>query len=167
MKPAKKVKIEQVIKEPNNSSDQMTIEKAMYIGKTEGMALGIITLFQQDLIKKPAEQVVNVERLGLETSNIKQLDTIEAFIDLGLSEEKMVNVLSKYIRGDKSPLYAHLIQDWDDFDDKEYATSEKIKEKLISFKACSGEEVLSILSSDLLENIKSAGESIELVGNNE
>jgi len=102
MKPAKKVKIEQVIKEPNNSSDQMTIEKAMYIGKTEGMALGIITLFQQDLIKKPAEQVVNVERLGLETSNIKQLDTIEAFIDLGLSEEKMVNVLSKYIRGDKS-----------------------------------------------------------------
>ena len=54
-----------------------------------------------------------------------------------------------------------------DFDDKEYATSEKIKEKLISFKACSGEEVLSILSSDLLENIKNAGESIELVGNNE
>ena len=45
MKPAKKVKIEQVIEEPNNSSDQMTIEKAMYIGKTEGMALGIITLF--------------------------------------------------------------------------------------------------------------------------
>jgi hypothetical protein len=174
MKPAKKVKIEQVIEEPNNSSDQMTIEKVMYIGKTEGMALGIITLFQQDLIKKPAEQVVNVERLGLETSNIKQLDTIEAFIDLGLSEEKMVNVLSKYIRGDKSPLYAHLIyerhlrwQDWDDFDDKEYATSEKIKEKLISFKACSGEEVLSILSSDLLENIKNADESIELVGNNE
>ena len=149
------------------SWDQMTIEKAMYIAKTEGMALGIITLFQQDLIKKPAEQVVNVERLGLETSNIKQLDTIEASIALGLSEEKMVNVLSKYIRGDKSPLYAHLIQDCDDFDDKEYATSEKIKEKLISFKACSGEEVLSILSSDLLENIKSAGESIELVGNNE
>ena len=42
-----------------------------------------------------------------------------------------------------------------------------VNQKLISFKACSGEEVLSILSPDLLENIKSAGESIELVGNNE
>ena len=79
-----------------------------------------------------------------------------------LSDEKAADIISKYIRGYKNPLYAHIIyeeyignrwRDWDNFNHKDYAISEKIKEELINSKATSAEEVLSIISSDQLEDI--------------
>ena len=155
-----------------NSVSNMTVEQARYLGKMEGMALGIITLFQQDQIKKPSEQLTNVELLGIDGS----LEAIEAFINLGLSDEKATDVISKYIQGDRNPLYAHILyedhlrwNDWDNIEEKEYAISEDIKEKLIESKASSGEEVLSVLTScnDLKASAPEVEENVELIGSNE
>lgn len=149
------------LKSEQEPPSDMAIEEARHLGKMEGIALGIMVLFRQGQIKKPSEQIVNTELFGVGGLD---LDAIEAFLDLKLSNEEKANIIVKYIQNDETPLYAHILHnrikdgwyendyDWDQAIEEFPIISEEAKDKLIKHGSSSVEKVIAILSQDDVEN---------------
>lgn len=72
-------------------------------GYYKGLAVGIVALFKQDQIKKPAEQIVNYEFFGIENRN--ELEVIDDLLNsCDNNKDDSVKLVTTFLSGNKVKL---------------------------------------------------------------
>lgn len=126
------------------------IKKWKEEGKLEGLAYGVLALFSQNAIKKPAE-MIDGTLLNL-PNDIDSLYLVEEVVDLySNNTQKAIELIIEFLRGNKAVVTANLIKDnylkYQELDDmpESFNVLDKAKKKILTIENPTVEDITSIL----------------------
>lgn len=140
------------IQEPENEfiNREEEIKRWKEEGKIEGLAYGVLALFSQNAIKKPAE-MIDGALLNL-PNDVNSLYLVEELVDLySNNTQKAIELIIEFLRGNRAVVTANLIKDnylkYQELDDmpENFNVLDNAKKKILSIENPTVEDITNIL----------------------